>query len=62
LLDRYVSEQLSQSFAHQFVGMVLLVPAFFLITGMGWVLVQIFIEELDDEPSPGSVATSGGNS
>jgi exosortase len=63
LLDRYVSEQLSQSFAHQFVGWVMLVPAFFLIIGVGWVLDQIFIEEVeDDEPSAGmGSAAAGGN-
>jgi exosortase len=62
LLDRYVSEQLSQSFAHQFVGWVMLVPAFLMIIGMGWVLDQIFIEEIEDEPTGGSMVASGGNS
>src|SRR5207249_12317181 len=36
LLDHYVSRQLSESFAHQFVGLVMLVPAFFLILLVGW--------------------------
>ncbi len=47
LLDHYASEKLSEGFAHQFVGMVMLVPAFFLLLGVGWVLDQIFIEEVD---------------
>jgi exosortase len=48
LLDNYVSQQLSESFAHQFVGLVMLVPAFFMILGVGWVLDHLFIEEADD--------------
>jgi exosortase len=56
LLDHYVSQQLSESFAHQFVGMVMLVPAFFLILLVGWVLDQIFIEEV--EASPATVAAA----
>ena len=48
LLDHYVSEQLSQSFAHQFVGIMMLVPAFFMILAVGWVLDHLFVEEADD--------------
>jgi len=48
LLDHYVSEQLSQSFAHQFVGIIMLIPAFFMILAVGWVLDHLFIEEADD--------------
>lgn len=51
LLDHYVSPQLSESFAHQFVGLVMLVPAFFLILAVGWILDHIFVEEVDD-PQP----------
>jgi exosortase len=51
LLDYYVSEQLSQSFAHQFVGLVMLVPAFFMILMVGWILDHIFVEEADDRDS-----------
>lgn len=47
LLDHYVSQELSESFAHQFVGMIMLIPAFFLILLMGWVLDQIFVEEVN---------------
>ena len=49
LLDRYVSPQLSESFAHQFVGLIMLIPAFFLIMLVGWILQNIFIEEADDK-------------
>jgi len=47
LLDHYVSTELSESFAHQFVGLIMLIPAFFLLLGVGWVLDQIFVEEVD---------------
>jgi exosortase len=47
LLHNYVSEKLSESFAHQFVGLVMLVPAFFLILLVGWLLDQIFVEEVE---------------
>jgi exosortase len=47
LLDHYVSEELSESFAHQFVGLIMLIPAFFLILMVGWLLDQLFIEEAD---------------
>lgn len=49
LLDHYVSKSLSESFAHQFVGMIMVIPAFFLILGVGWALDHLFIEEVDDE-------------
>jgi exosortase/archaeosortase family protein len=54
LLDHYVSRQLSESFAHQFVGLVMLVPAFFLILLVGWVLDHLFLEEADDDDLPGA--------
>ena len=49
LLDRYVSQAWSQGFAHGFAGLVMLVPAFFLILLVGWVLDHLFIEEVDDK-------------
>ncbi len=48
LLDHYVSPRWSESFAHQMVGLMMLVPAFLLILLVGWVLNQVFIEEADD--------------
>jgi exosortase len=47
LLDHYVSQQLSESFAHQFVGLIMLIPAFVLILLVGWILDRIFVEEVD---------------
>ena len=60
LLDHYWSEQISEGFAHQFVGLVMLMPAFFLILLVGWMLDQIFIEEVDDGPKKGAAKTSSG--
>jgi exosortase len=56
IIDHYLTRKLSEGFAHQFVGMILLVPAFFLILLVGWILDNIFIEEADKNalPSPGS--------
>jgi exosortase len=51
LLDYYVSHELSEGFAHQFAGIVMLVPAFFLILLVGWLLDQLFIEEVDEAPA-----------
>jgi exosortase len=50
LLDHYVSHELSESFAHQFVGLIMLIPAFFLILLVGWVLDHLIIEEAEDAP------------
>ena len=47
LLDRYVSHSLSENFAHQFVGLIMLIPAFLLILLVGWILDQIFVEQID---------------
>jgi exosortase len=47
MLDYYVSQKWSQSFAHQFAGMVMMIPAFFLILLVAWVVDNIFIEEVD---------------
>src|SRR5882672_2231845 len=56
IIDHYWSEKLSEGFAHQFVGMVMLIPAFFLILLVAWILDNIFIEEADKRalPAPGS--------
>ena len=59
LLDHYVSTKLSESFAHQFVGMIMLVPAFFMILMVGYLLDKVFIEEVDEsEPAPATPVPS----
>jgi exosortase len=56
LIDHYITRSLSDGFAHQFVGMILLIPAFLLILLVGWVLDKLFVEEADKRalPTPGS--------
>lgn len=46
-LHRYVDERLSQSFAHAFIGLIMLIPAFFLILLVGWLLDNLFMEEAE---------------
>ena len=55
LLDRYVSHEWSEGFAHQFAGLVMVIPGFFLILLVGWLLDQLFIEEVDRD----QLATAG---
>lgn len=45
LLDTYWDRQVSEGFAHQFVGLVMLAPALFLVLGVAWLLESLFIEE-----------------
>jgi len=47
LLDHYVSPKWSENFAHQFAGVIMLIPAFFLLQATGWILDNVFIEEVD---------------
>jgi exosortase len=47
-LDR-ISTQLSEGFAHQFVGLVMLAPAVLLILGVGWVLDRLFVDEIAEK-------------
>ncbi len=47
LLDKYASHEWSEGFAHQFAGMVMLVPAFFLLLLVGKVLDLAVIEVAD---------------
>jgi len=56
LLDYYWSHELAEGFAHTFVGMVMLIPGFFLILGTGWLLDQLFIDDIEDP-----VVASSGN-
>jgi exosortase len=49
LIDHYWRHDLAEGFAHQFVGIIMLIPAFFLILFVGWVLDHLFLEEVDDK-------------
>jgi exosortase len=49
LLDRYVSTAWSEGFAHSFAGVVMLIPALFLILLVAYVMDNLFIEDVDDK-------------
>jgi exosortase len=49
LLDHYVSTQLSEGFAHGFVGLVMMIPAFIMLFAVGWILDRLFIDQLEEE-------------
>jgi exosortase len=48
LLDRYWSQELAEGFAHQFVGLVMMIPAFLLILLVCWLLDHLFVDEVDE--------------
>lgn len=58
MLDKYGGREWSDGFAHQFAGMVLLLPAFFLIMLVCWIVDQLVIEEAEHEPDPGTSTPS----
>ena len=63
LLDVYVTEQASEGFAHQFAGMVMLIPAIFLLLLVGWILDQVFITEPEaPAEEPGAFGAGEGSS
>jgi exosortase len=49
LLDHYVSTAWSEGFAHSFAGVVMLIPALFLILLVAYVLDNLFIEDVADK-------------
>jgi exosortase len=49
LLYRYGGPDWAEGFTHQFVGLVMLVPAFFLILMVGWILDHLFVEEIEGD-------------
>jgi exosortase len=59
LLDRYVSHEWSEGFAHQFAGLVMLIPGFFMILAVGWILEKLFIEEVDKNELAIAAANAG---
>lgn len=49
LLDHYVSTEWSEGFAHSFAGVVMLIPALFLILLVAYVLDNLFVEDVEDK-------------
>jgi exosortase/archaeosortase family protein len=58
LLDYYVDESWSTGFAHQFAGLVMLLPGFLLLMGVVWMLDMMFVD--DDEAPPAAAQAAGG--
>ncbi len=59
LLDKYASHEWSEGFAHQFAGMVMLVPAFFLLLLVGKILDMAVIEVADPVSRKKTVVATG---
>lgn len=57
-LDRLAGPQWSEGFAHAFVGLVMLIPAFFLILLVAWILDKLFVEEVDDKTKFKAIAAA----
>ena len=57
-LDRLAGPEWSESFAHQFVGIVMLIPAFFLILLVGWVLDHLFLDDAEEKAKVKSAAVA----
>ena len=61
LLDYYVSEAWSTGFAHQFAGLVMLLPGFLMLLLIVWVLDQLFVNDDDAlDATTSSAAVAGG--
>ena len=48
-IDRLAGREWSEGFAHTFVGLVMLIPAFFLLLGVAWIIDRLVVEEVDDK-------------
>ncbi|MEL7239619.1 MAG: exosortase/archaeosortase family protein, partial [Planctomycetota bacterium] len=59
LLDFYVSTSLTEGLAHAYVGLFMLIPAFFMLLGVGWMLDQMIIEDDDDDAGDNVAASDG---
>lgn len=58
LLDRYWSTDVSEGFTHSFTGLVMLVPGFFLILLVAYILDKLFVEVADDPARKGAAANA----
>ncbi len=52
VLYRFGGPEWAEGFTHQFVGMVMLIPAFFMILMVAWILDHLFVEEVDEKGAP----------
>lgn len=58
LLDKYGSHEWSEGFAHQFAGMVMLIPAFFLLLLVG-IILDMAVIDVADPATAGAAAKPG---
>ncbi len=49
LIDYYWRQDFAHGFAHTFVGLVMLIPAFFMILMVTWLLDHMFLDEASEE-------------
>jgi exosortase len=49
LIDRYWSQEYAEGFAHNFVGLVMMVPAFLMILMVCWLLDHLFLDVVDEQ-------------
>jgi exosortase/archaeosortase family protein len=49
LIDYYISQQFATGFAHTFYGLVMYIPAFFLLLLVMWILDNLFVDEADEQ-------------
>lgn len=47
IIDSMGYHEFAEGFAHQFVGLVMLIPAIFMLLGVAWVVDHLFVEEVD---------------
>lgn len=57
-IDIHLGREWSEGFAHQFAGMVMLLPAFFMIMAVCWIVDHSVIEE-SEAPTPAAPPTKG---
>lgn len=55
MLDYYVSEVWSAGFAHQFAGIVMLLPGFVALLGVVWLLDLLFVDAEEDDATSATV-------
>lgn len=60
LLDYYVDESWSTGFAHQFAGLVMLLPGFLLLLLVVWTLDMLFVDADDEEEVARAVPQTAG--
>ena len=60
-LARHSDAQWAEGFAHGFVGLAMMIPAFFLIILVGWILQNSVIEEVNDKDALRAAGAGGGD-